>query len=131
MARGGRNLGTQAKRLVAKAGVEVWPKMFVNLRGSRSDDLGRNPLIMDKAIDVWIGKSGKIRRRHYYGVRAEDWAAVTGVAGNPAPSAAVSDHQEPSTLRASREKRLHSLEDVENQYPRQGFVNRSLAREKR
>lgn len=44
-ARGGRNLGTQAKRLVAKAGVAVWPKLFVNLRGSRSDDLARMPNI--------------------------------------------------------------------------------------
>jgi len=41
----------------------VWPKIFVNLRGSRSDDLDRNPDIKHKAIDSWIGNSEKIRRR--------------------------------------------------------------------
>jgi len=49
--------------LVAIAGVEVWPKIFVNLRGSRSDDLDRNPDIKYKAIDSWIGNSEKSRRR--------------------------------------------------------------------
>ena len=120
-ARGGRNLGTSAKRLVVKAGVAVWPKLFVNLRGSRSDDLDRNPEITDKAIDVWIGNSEKIRRRHYHGVRPEDWAAVTGnPAPIPAPSGAVSGHQEPSALHESREKSLDVLKTAENQYPRQG-----------
>jgi integrase len=124
-ARGGRNLGTHAKRLVAKAGVAVWPKMFVNLRGSRSDDLDRNPEIKDKAIDAWIGNSEKIRRRHYHGVRPEDWAAATGAPTTypspyPSPAAAVSGHQEPSTLHESREKSLDVVKDAENQYPRQG-----------
>jgi len=55
----------------------IWPKIFVNLRGSRSDDLDRNPDINDKAINSWIGNSEKIRREHYHGVRPEDWAAAT------------------------------------------------------
>jgi integrase len=124
-------LSTHAKRLVAMAGVKVWPKLFVNLRGSRSDDLERNPEITEKAIDVWIGNSARIRRRHYHGVRPEDWAAVTGnPAPIPAPSEAVTSHQEPSTLHESREKSLDVVKDAENQYPRQGSNNRSVAREK-
>ena len=120
-ARGGRNLGTHAKRLVAKAGVEVWPKMFVNLRGSRSDDLDRNPEITEKAIDVWIGNSERIRRRHYHGVRPEDWAAATGKAAQiPARPASFRSVQEPSALHESREKSLDVVKDAENQYPRQG-----------
>ena len=121
MARGGRNLGTQAKRLVARAGVEVWPKTFVNLRGSRSDDLDRNPQITDKAIDVWIGNSEKIRRRHYHGLRPEDWAAATGKAARiPARPASFTSVQEPSAPLESREKSLDVREKAENQYPRQG-----------
>ena len=120
-ARSTGTLSTHAKRLVAKAGVAVWPKMFVNLRGSRSDDLDRNPEIKDKAIDAWIGNSEKIRRRHYHGVRPEDWAAATGTPTTyPAPSAAVSSVQEPSTLHEAREKALDFPETAENQYPRQG-----------
>ena len=99
------------------------------MRGSCSDDLERRG-IPEKAINAWIGNTARLRSKHYHAVRAEDWAAVTGVAGIPAPiqapSAAVSGHQERSTLHDSREKRLQSLEDAknqqdaENQYPRQG-----------
>jgi hypothetical protein len=49
-------------------------------------------------------------------------AAIWGI---PAPLAAVSGHQEPSTRHDSREKRLHPLEDddlktLKTKYPRQG-----------
>ena len=119
-ARSGRNLGTQAKRLVAKAGVAVWPKLFVNMRGSCSDDLERRS-VPEKAINAWIGNSGMMRRKHYHAVRPEDWASVTGnPAPIPAPSGAVNSHQEPSSLHQSREKLLDVVKDAENQYPRQG-----------
>ena len=109
------NLGTHAKRLVKKAGVAVWPKLFVNMRDSCSDDLERRG-IPEKAISVWIGNTARLRSKHYHSVRAEDWAAVTGVAGQaapiPAPSAAVSGHQEPSTLHEAREKTLDVPKDT-------------------
>jgi integrase len=117
------NLGTHAKRLVKKAGITPWPKLFVNMRGSCSDDLERRG-IPEKAINAWIGNTARLRSKHYHAVRAEDWAAVTAVAGNPAPipapSAAVSGDQEPSTLRDAREKTLDVQKTLENQYPRQG-----------
>jgi integrase len=117
------NLGTHAKRLVKKAGITPWPKLFVNMRGSCSDDLERRG-IPEKAINAWIGNTARLRSKHYHAVRAEDWAAVTGVTENPAPipapSAAVSGDQEPSTLREAREKTLDVQKTLENQYPRQG-----------
>jgi integrase len=123
-ARGGRNLGTQAKRLVKKAGFVVWQKFFTNMRGSCSDDLERAG-VAEKAINAWIGNSARMRRRHYHAVRPEDWAAVTGSAEKtpapiPAPSTSVSGHQEPSTLHEAREKSLDVVKDAKTQYPRQG-----------
>lgn len=79
-----------AKRLVAKAGIEVWLKLFVNMRGSYSDDLERRG-IAEKAINSWIGNTARMRHRHYHSVRPEDWAVVTG---NPAPI--LRHHQRPS-----------------------------------
>ena len=115
------NLGTHAKRLVAKAGVAVWPRFFGNLRGSCSDDLARRG-VSDKAITAWIGNSAEVRRKHYHAVRPEDWAAaIAGIpAPIPAPSGAVSGHQEPSTLHDAREKSLDVQKALENKYPRQG-----------
>jgi len=119
-ARGGRNLGTQAKRIIKKAGLKPWPKLFVNMRGSCSDDLERRG-IPEKAINAWIGNTARMRQRHYHSVRPEDWAAVTGIpAPIPAPATPVSGHQEPSALHESREKSLDLVKDAENQYPRQG-----------
>ncbi len=93
------------------------------MRGSCSDDLERQGFA-EKAIDTWIGNTARLRRKYYHGVRPEDWAAVTSVAGNPAPIPAppmpVSGHQEPSTLHDAREKSLDVAKDAENKYPRQG-----------
>ena len=114
-ARHGSNLGTHAKRLAAKAGVELWPKFFTNLRGSCSDHLERDGFA-EKAIDAWIDNTARLRRRHYHGVRPEDWAVATGKAApNPAPSTPVRGHQEPSTLRDAREKSLDVEDDPKNQ----------------
>jgi len=119
-ARGGRNLGTQAKRIIEKAGIAVWEKLFVNLRGSCSDDLERRG-IAEKAINAWIGNTARMRHRHYHSVRAEDWAAVTGKAAQiPAHATPVSGHQEPSTLHEAREKWLDVPTDAKIDYPRQG-----------
>ena len=113
-------LSTHAKRLVTKAGVKLWPKLFVNMRGSCSDDLERRG-VTEKAINAWIGNTSRIRQRHYHAVRPEDWAAVTGKAAQiPARAPTVSGHQEPSTLHEAREKSLHVAKEAETQYPRQG-----------
>jgi integrase len=114
------NLGTQAKRIVEKAGVKPWPKLFVNMRGSCSDDLERRG-IAEKAINSWIGNTARMRHRHYHSVRPEDWAVVTGnPAPIPAPSTTGSGHPRPSTLHDAREKSLDVEDDSKNQYPRQG-----------
>ena len=89
------------------------------MRGSCSDDRERRG-IPEKAINAWIGNAARLRSKHDHAVRAEDWAAVTGVTENPAPSAAVSGDQERSTLREAREKMLDVQKTLENQYPRQG-----------
>ncbi len=89
--------------------------------GRRSDDLDRNPEITEKAIDVWIGNSERIRRRHYHGVRPEDWAAATGKAAQiPARPASFRSVQEPSTLHDARKKSLDIVKDTDTQYPRLG-----------
>ena len=119
-ARRGSNLGTHAKRLVIKAGVEPWPKFFTNLRGSCSDDLERDAYA-EKAIDTWIGNTARVRHNHYRGVRDEDWARATGKAAQiPARAGEFRSVQEPSDLHGAREKTLDVRNDAQNQYPRQG-----------
>ena len=124
-ARDGANLRTQAVRIIAAAGVTRWKKLFTNLRVSRLNELVRDRRFASHVIDAWVGNSEKVRRDHYLLVTDADYQAAVSGAGEipaqiPAHSPLISSHQEPSTLHDSREKRLHSLEDAENQYPRQG-----------
>ena len=130
-ARDGANLRTQAVRIIAAAGVTRWKKLFTNLRASRLNELVRDRRFASHVVDAWVGNSEKVRRDHYLLVTDADYQAAVSGAGEipaqiPAHSPLISSHQEPSTLHDSREKRLHShgdvenQQDAENQYPRQG-----------
>lgn len=117
--RHGANLGTQAKRIIEKAGVKTWPKLFVKMRGSCSDDLERNG-VAEKAINAWVGNTARMRQRHYHSVRPEDWAAATGktVRDSVRPGA-FSGVQPLPTPRPAREKSLEVEDDPKTHYPRQ------------
>ncbi|MFM8892549.1 MAG: tyrosine-type recombinase/integrase, partial [Planctomycetia bacterium] len=118
-AHGAPNLGTEADRIVTRAGIQPWEKTFVNLRGSRSDELERD--YPAHVVDAWMGNSSRVRRRHYLKVTEADFERAAGYpAQNPAHSAAVTGHQEPSTLHGAREKSLDVQNEAENKYPRQG-----------
>ncbi len=91
----------------------------MNLRGSRSDELERQ--YPAHVVDAWMGNSSRVRRRHYLKVTDADFERAAGYpAQNPAHSAAVTRHQEPSDLHGAREKTLDARKDAQNQYPRQG-----------
>jgi len=118
-AQGEPNLGTEATRIIKKAGIEPWEKTFVNLRGSCSDELERE--YPAHVVDAWMGNSSRVRRRHYLKVTDADFERAAGYpVQNPAPPAAVSGHQEPSTLHEAREKSLDVPKDAKSDYPRQG-----------
>jgi integrase len=118
-AHGEPNLGTEAKRIIKKAGFEPWEKTFVNLRGSCSDELERE--YPAHVVDAWMGNSSRIRRRHYLKVTDADFERAAGYPAHyPAHSAAFRSVQEPSTLHGAREKSLDVVKDAETQYPRQG-----------
>jgi hypothetical protein len=81
------------------------------------------------AVLAWIGHSARVALQHYApGPPESDYQKA---AQNPVQSRAVLAMQEPSTLHESSEKRFHSLEDDENQYPRQGENKPGFTREKR
>lgn len=57
-----RNLRTQLERLVARAGLEKWPRLFHALRASRETELARDyPL---HVVTAWLGNALRIAMRH-------------------------------------------------------------------
>jgi integrase len=57
------NLRTQFKRIIKRAGVKPWPKLFHNLRSSRQTELAAEYPI--QAVCDWIGNSIEIAKEHY------------------------------------------------------------------
>ncbi len=84
------NLRTQMLRIMDRAGVKPWPRLFQNMRASRETELTQShPL---HVVVAWIGNSAAIAAKHYLQVtdadfdRAAEGGAESGaqVAQNPA-----------------------------------------------
>lgn len=57
------NLRTQFGRILTRAGVEAWPRLFHNLRASRETELAADyPL---HVVTGWLGNTPKIAMKHY------------------------------------------------------------------
>lgn len=97
------NLRTQFERIITKAGVRPWPRLFHNLRASCATDwVERFPA---HSVAKWLGHSPLIAAQHYLQTRDAHFDLAAGVTGgdeaaaNPATQArqsAPTRHQPPS-----------------------------------
>ena len=68
---GSANLRTQLERIMDRAGVAKWPRLFQNVRASRETELTQHhPL---HVVVAWIGNSAAIATRHYLQVTDADY----------------------------------------------------------
>jgi integrase len=112
----GPNLRRYAEQIIKRAGVQQWPKLFVNCRASCEKDLME--VHRPDAVLAWIGHSARVALQHYApGPTESDYQKAVQ---NPVQSTAVTGHQEPSALHHAREKSLDVVKDAETHYPRQG-----------
>jgi integrase len=66
------NLRTQLGRIIDRAGLDQWPKLFQNLRSTRETELAeRFPM---HVVCAWIGNSETIAAKHYLQVTDEHYA---------------------------------------------------------
>lgn len=88
------NLRQQLGRIVRRAGLEAWPRLFQNLRATRESELAAiYPLHVATA---WIGNTARIAERHYLQVPPEFFQQASEIsadsesaAQNPAQCQAV------------------------------------------
>ena len=89
------NLRTQLCKIIRKAGLTVWPKLFQNLRATRATELA-DQFPAHVAAD-WLGHSTTIADKHYRQTTDEHFtAALTVLDGNlqiPMQSGAVASTQ--------------------------------------
>jgi hypothetical protein len=66
-------------RILAKAKVTPWPRLFHNMRGSRETDLlERFPI---HVVCAWLGNSEKVALKHYLKVTPEHLERATSTGG--------------------------------------------------
>jgi hypothetical protein len=69
------NLRTQFQRILKRAGLTPWPRLFHALRASRQTELAAEyPL---HVVCSWIGNTAAIAAQHYLTVRDEDFERAT------------------------------------------------------
>ena len=79
------NLRTQLQRIIAKAGLKSWPKLWQNLRATRETELAETyPM---HVVCAWIGDTQAVAQKHYLQVTDEHYEA----AQNPAQQAHAKD----------------------------------------
>lgn len=66
------NLRTQLKRIIKRAGLKPWPRLFHNLRSSRQTELEER--FPSHVVCSWIRNSPQVARRHYLQVTDEHFA---------------------------------------------------------
>jgi len=81
------NLRTQLHKIIERAGLTPWPRLFQNLRSSRETELAEKfPL---QVVTGWLGNSPKVALRHYLQITDEHFAkALIGTGDEAAHNAA-------------------------------------------
>ncbi len=89
------NLRAQFRRIVARAGLKPWPKLFQNLRSTRETELAEQ--WPEHVVCAWIGNSSAVARKHYLQVTEEHFQRAAGMpdgADEVAQKAAQQTHAE-------------------------------------
>lgn len=98
------NLRTQLLRILKRASVPRWPKLFHNLRATRETELaGQFPI---HVVCYWIGNTERIAAKHYLQVTDADFAHAT--LGAPGQTAQNTAHEVPKTAQNEAQHRART-----------------------
>ena len=97
------NLRTQLERIIRKAGLTPWPKLWHNLRATRQTELAHSHPI--HVVCEWIGNSQAVAAKHYLRVTEADFNQATPKAAQKAAQHAhAEDRTDPHAKRSEHEK---------------------------
>lgn len=126
--KGQQNLRTQFQRIIRKAGIEPWERLFHNLQSSRQTEL--TEVFPAHVVAKWLGNTVQIATLHYLQVTEDHFrrAAETGAVTlqNPVQQPAAPSGTESQTESEYTEKsgfceteRFEAIPCGVGQYPRQ------------
>ena len=95
------NLRTQLERIIRKAGLKPWPKLFHNLRATRQTELEET--FPTHVVCEWLGNSPRVARRNYLQVTKDHFARAAKPSGAERGAAETGNSRaEPRKVRLSR-----------------------------
>jgi integrase len=83
----GVNLRTSLQRLMARAGVKEWPKLWQSMRATRATELANE--YPAHVAAAWAGHTQEVAMNHYWTVTDADYTKALVVPESPAPKAAA------------------------------------------
>ena len=72
-----QNLRTQFGKIIQRAGLKPWPKLFQNLRSTRETELAESYSL--HVVCAWIGNSQAVAKKHYLQVTDEHFERATQI----------------------------------------------------
>jgi len=94
------NLRTTFEKIIGRAGLTVWPRMFHNLRSTRQTELSEK--FPSHVVCAWLGNSLDVAREHYLQVTDQHFEkASNNPTQNPTQSAAVAPRKAREAKRAT------------------------------
>lgn len=86
-----QNLRTTFQKVIKRAGLKPWPKLFQNLRSTRETELAETfPL---QAVTAWMGNSQLVAAKHYLQLRDEHFDRASAEVTHPTTKVAVVAHE--------------------------------------
>ena len=72
-------------KMIKRAGFQIWPKLFVNLRSSRETELVQQFSL--HVVCAWLGNSEIIAQKHYLQVTEDDYKLAASGKASLGPAA--------------------------------------------
>lgn len=83
------SMGAQFRKIVKRAGVEPWPRLWHNLRATRQTELSAT--FPSHVVCGWLGNSAAIAAEHYLRTTDDDFAKAAAVPTGPVLQRATGD----------------------------------------
>jgi len=123
------NLRTHFQRIIRKAGVKPWGRLFHNLRSSRETELAQDYPV--HVVAYWLGNTPKVAATHYLQVRDTDYDRAVQVGAQSDARGAQYTAQQASVPRRKDSRNVQETQEIterecvfagnveDSEYPRQ------------
>ena len=97
-----QNFRTTLIKILKRAGLKPWPKLFQNLRSTRQTELCEK--FPSHVVSAWIGNSESVAKRHYLQVTEDHFQKASGTSPKPAEVVAT-----PVATKAPEQARIRPI----------------------